>query len=171
MAHFVVDAERSKVSIEAKSNVRPIHASTNGLEGFVDIEFDAAGSVDLSTIPSGQVSLNVDRLHLGHRMDRELQKRMDTQRFPSIDCVFVNVEAALARGTYLVTFDVTWRGITRRQVHDMEVQCSDDRTVLLNGSARFDVRDFGLEPPKLLLFKVEPEVELRLEIIAVSVGG
>ena len=167
MAHYVVDAERSTVSIAAKSNVRPINASTNGLEGFVNIAFDRGGLVDLSTQPSGHVSLHVDQLHLGPRMDRELQKRLDTRRFPSIDCEFVHVEATALPGAYLVGLDVAWRGITKRQVHHMTLRCSDDRTMAMEGSATFDIRDFGLEPPKMLLFKMEPEVELRLDLTAV----
>ena len=156
------------VTIDAKSNVRPIHASTNGLKGVVDIEFDAAGAVDLSTPPSGRVSLAIDGLQLGSRMDRELQKRMDTRRFPSIECVFVNVEVSEGGGTYLVSLDVSCRGITRRQVYDMHLERLDDQTIYLKGSVRFDIRDFGLALPKLLLFKVEPEVELQLAIFAVS---
>jgi hypothetical protein len=30
----------------------------------------------------------------------------------------------------------------------------------------FDVRDFGMEPPRMLFLRVEPEVAVRVEIIA-----
>ena len=44
----------------------------------------------------------------------------------------------------------------------------DERTIRLAGASRFDIRDFGMEPPKVLLLKVEPEVEVRVEIFAVK---
>jgi hypothetical protein len=34
------------------------------------------------------------------------------------------------------------------------------------GSSRFDIREFGMEPPKMLMLRVEPEVDVRVEILA-----
>ncbi len=60
--------------IDARSNVHPIHSTTDGLEGYVDLELAAEGGVDLSATPTGKLSLSVDRLSSGNRMeDRELQ--------------------------------------------------------------------------------------------------
>ncbi len=42
----------------------------------------------------------------------------------------------------------------------------DDHTVRLDGSSTFDIRDFGMEPPRFLMLKVEPEVVVRVEIVA-----
>ena len=42
----------------------------------------------------------------------------------------------------------------------------DDRTLQLEGEHTFDIRDFGMEPPKILMLKVEPDVDVRVEIIA-----
>jgi hypothetical protein len=37
----------------------------------------------------------------------------------------------------------------------------------LDGKSHFDIREFGMEPPRMLMLKVEPEVDIRVEIIAV----
>ena len=42
----------------------------------------------------------------------------------------------------------------------------DDGTLKLEGEHTFDIRDFGMEPPKILMLKVEPDVNVRVEIIA-----
>ena len=42
----------------------------------------------------------------------------------------------------------------------------DDRTLKLEGDHTFDIRDFGMDPPKILMLKVEPNVDVRVEIIA-----
>ena len=42
------------------------------------------------------------------------------------------------------------------------------RTIRLAGESSFDIRDFGMQAPKVLLLKVEPEVEVRVEIYAVK---
>ena len=43
----------------------------------------------------------------------------------------------------------------------------DDQTIQLDGRSSFDIRDFGMQPPKVLMLKVEPEVDVRVEIFAV----
>jgi hypothetical protein len=49
----------------------------------------------------------------------------------------------------------------------MRISVLDDQTIQLDGSSRFDIREFGMEPPRMLMLKVEPEVDVRVEIIAV----
>jgi hypothetical protein len=48
----------------------------------------------------------------------------------------------------------------------MDFAFREDGTVRATGHSTFDVRDFGLEPPRILMFRVEPEVRVRVEIIA-----
>ncbi len=49
----------------------------------------------------------------------------------------------------------------------MTLRQLDDRTISLTGSSRFDIRDFGMQPPRVLLLKVEPEVDVKVEAVAV----
>jgi hypothetical protein len=50
------------------------------------------------------------------------------------------------------------------------VEVVDDDTIRLNGESTFDIRDFGMEPPRILMLRVEPEVVVRVEIVAVREG-
>ena len=70
--------------------------------------------------------------------------------------------------SYTVSGDVTFRGISRRMEDTMTIQAIDRQTIQLAGRSRFDIRDFGMEPPRVLILKVEPEVDVRVEIIAVE---
>jgi hypothetical protein len=38
--------------------------------------------------------------------------------------------------------------------------------VALSGGSRFDIRDFGMEPPKVMMLKVQPEVDVSIDIVA-----
>ena len=40
--------------------------------------------------------------------------------------------------------------------------------VTIDGSATFDVRDWGLQPPRVALLQVHPEVEVRIHLVATS---
>jgi len=168
VARYVIAPERSHVWIDARSNLHPIHSTTDGLEGFVDLELEAGGGVDMTTAPSGRLSLAVERLTSGNRMeDRELQKRIDGRRYPTIDGVL----GAMVRNgdgtSYRVSGDLTFHGVTRRLEDHMTVRRLDDQTISLDGSSRMDIRQFGMDPPRVLMLKVEPEVDIRVEIIAV----
>jgi polyisoprenoid-binding protein YceI len=167
VARYRIEPERSQVWIDARSNVHPIHSTTDGLEGYVDLEFDSGGQVNLTESPTGKLSLAVSRLSSGNRMeDRELQKRIDARRYPSIDGVLGQVERNGADGNYRVSGDIIFRGVSCHHEDDMQIRAIDDETVQLGGSSRIDIREFGMEPPRMLMLKVEPEVDIRVEIFA-----
>ncbi|MGH9056209.1 MAG: YceI family protein [Acidimicrobiales bacterium] len=170
MTRYRIVPERSRVWIEARSNVHPIHSSTDGLDGHVELELDEHGRVDSSVKPSARVSLPVARLSSGNRLEeRELKKRIDAKRFPVIDGLLDTI-AGGEDGHYQVSGDVTFRGVTRRHEDLMTVEKVDASTIQLAGSSRFDIRDFGMEPPRILVLRVEPEVDVRVEILAVQEG-
>ena len=155
MPRYRIVPERSQVTIDARSSVHPIHTRTSGLEGFVELTF-SDGRVDVGATPRGRLSLPVDRLRSGNPLeDRELRRRIDARRFPTID-----------GDQYLVGGDLTFRGETRACEAPMTISALDESTMQLTGQATFDVRDFGMEPPRILMLRVYPEVEVSVEIVA-----
>jgi polyisoprenoid-binding protein YceI len=171
VAHYRIVPERSTASIEARSNVHPIRSRTNGLEGFVDLEMGRDGTVDLSAATAARLSLPVNRLSSGNGMeDREMQRRIDARRYPTIDGVLDRLEPAGTDSTYLVSGDVTLRGVSCRHQDRMTIRLVDAHTIALAGKSRFDIREFGIEPPRILLLRVEPEVDVQVDIVAVEEG-
>jgi polyisoprenoid-binding protein YceI len=169
VTRYRIVPERSHVWIDARSNVHPIHSSTDGLEGFLELEMAPEGGVDLAVKPVAQLSLPVSRLSSGNRMeDREMQKRIDAQRYPTIVGVLDQMEKSAEDGSYRVSGDITFRGVARHCEDEMTVGAVDGQTIQLAGKSRFDIRDFGMEPPRVLILKVEPEVDVRVEILAVK---
>ena len=167
MGRYRIIPERSYVWVDARSSVHPFHAKTNGLEGFVDLEFTPEGVIDVASTTSGQLSLAVNRLSAGNPVeDRELQRRIEANRYPMIEGVLGQIVPSGGEEGYQVTGDITFRGVTRRYVDQMSVAGLDADTVQLAGKSRFDIRDFGMEPPRVLMFRMEPEVEVRVEIVA-----
>jgi polyisoprenoid-binding protein YceI len=171
VARFRIVPDRSRVWIDARSNVHPIRSSTHGLEGSIDLDLDEDGRVAFELPAVGQLSLAVERLSSGNRLeDREMQKRIDARRYPTINGVLQAIEGAGGDSSYRVSGDVTFRGVTRRCEDEMIVSAVDRNTVKLAGQSRFDVRQFGMEPPRILMLRVEPEVDVRVEIVAEREG-
>jgi polyisoprenoid-binding protein YceI len=161
--------ERSYVWVDARSNVHPIQSRTDGLEGFVDLTMGPEGGVDLTAAIAGKLSLSVSRLSSGNRLeDREMQKRIDAKRYPTIEGAIDKMERAGDDGSYRVRGDITFRGVLHTYEDEMTVHAVDDKTVQLAGKASFDIRDFGMEPPRVLMLRVEPEVDVRVEIVAIE---
>jgi polyisoprenoid-binding protein YceI len=169
---YRIVAQESTVHIGARSNVHPINTRTAGLEGFVDLEFDDDGNVDLASTPAGRLSFPVDLLRSGNPFeDRELRKRIDARHFPTIAGVMTAMAPAPQPGRYLVSGDLTFRGVTRAHTGEMDIEAVDADTIRLVGESGFDVRDFGMQPPRILMLRVEPEVTVRVELVARRATG
>jgi len=171
LTRYDIVPERSSVWIEATSNVHPIRTRTDGLEGFLDVVLGDGGHLDLDISPKGELSLSVSRLSSGNVLeDRELQRRIDARRFRTIDGRLTEMRATDRDDRYLVRGDVTFRGVTNSYEQEMTVARLDEQTLQLDGQATFDIRDFGMEPPRILMFKVRPEVDVRVEVVARKEG-
>jgi polyisoprenoid-binding protein YceI len=165
MARYTIIPERSRVWINARSSLHPIHSTTDGLEGFVDL--DADGGAVVGPHPTARLSFPVKRLSSGNRLeDRELRRRIDARRHPTISGVLTAVVPVADEGRFLVRGDLSFRGVTRSVEDYMTLTAVDDRTIRVAGESTFDVRDFGMEPPRILMLRVEPDVEVRVEIFA-----
>ena len=167
MARYRIDPARSRVAIEATSSLHPIHSETDGLEGWLELDVDGSGRVASDTVPRAHLELPVDRLRSGNAMeDRELRRRIDARRFPTITGELVAMEALGADGRYRVRGDVTFKGVTRAREDEMTVAADGDGGLRLQGSSVFDIREFGMEPPRILFVKVAPHVTVTVDIVA-----
>lgn len=167
MTRYRIDPDRSQVWIDARSNLHPIHSTSTGLEGHIDLELGGDGRIDLATTPEARLSLPVRHLSSGNRLeDGELYKRIDARRYPTIIGVLDRMDPVGGDGAYRVRGDITFRGVSRPHEDKMTVRVLDETTIELAGASRFDIREFGMEPPRVLMLRVEPEVDVRVAIVA-----
>jgi polyisoprenoid-binding protein YceI len=165
LTHYRIIPERSWVEIRARSNVHPIQTRTDGLEG--DLELDVRdGHVAVQSASAGRLSLRVDRLSSGNPLeDRELRRRIDARRYPTIEGELTGLQATNDEGRYRVRGNITFRGVTHAYEDEMTCTSGDD-LLEMAGEATFDIRDFGMEPPQILLLRVEPEVQVTVHVEA-----
>lgn len=167
LAKYRIVPGSSRVWVDAKSSVHAIKAEGDGLEGHVDLEPDESGAADSTRPTAGQLTFHVSRLSTGKGLeDREIQRLVDSRRYPTIEGSMASSKALDGNGAYRVAGDISCRGTTHRVEDQMQVDFVDDRTVRLTGQSRFDIRDYGMKPPKILMMRVEPYVDVRVEIVA-----
>ncbi len=159
---YVIDPDRSQVWIDGSSSVHPIRASATGLTGWFEAALDGAA---VSGPVAGRVEIAVDRLRSGNPLvDRETRRRVDARRHPLIVgevTALDDVDGARVE----VRGRISFRGTDRDVAGDLVVTPTTDG-VRIEGEQTFDVRNWGLDPPKLLAVRVHPEVTVRIVIEA-----
>ncbi|HEX7520842.1 MAG TPA: YceI family protein [Acidimicrobiia bacterium] len=167
MSHYRIVPDRSHVIMNARSSLHPIHTRVDGLDGYVEMEVLDGGRVNLSASPKAKLSFPVDRLTSSNLLkDRELKRRIDARRYPTINGQLGELRESEKDGHYVARGDVSFRGVTKTYEDEMAITAIDDRTLKLEGEHTFDIRDFDMEPPKILMLRVEPDVHVRVEIVA-----
>ncbi len=164
VARYTFDSARSCVWVSGRSSLHPINTETRGLTGWFEASFRDDGALDLDQRVAGQLELSVERLTSGNQLyDRELRRRIDAKRYPIIGGQVTHVVANGAHPYYLVVGDVSFHGKTRSFEHEMQITCADE-SVELSGDYVFDIREFGMKPPSMLMVRVYPEISVRVEI-------
>ena len=153
-----------------RSNVHPVHASGTRLSGFLEGDLAPDGMPDLTRPHRAVLDLPVDGIRSGNRIqDREMERRMDARRFPSIGCVVTGLEPRGAAGNYSARAELTVRGRSRKVVADVRITRQGE-SVVIDAQQTFDMRDFGIDPPRVLVLKMEPEVRVSAHIVASPVA-
>ena len=109
----------------------------------------------------------VENLRSGNRLeDRELQKRIDARRFPTIHGVLTTMRRRRPTTRYRVHGDLKFRGVTKAIEDEMTVELVDGDTP--SGSRRVDVRHPRLRDGAAAdpLLRVEPDVNVSVDIVA-----
>ena len=172
MARFEAVNGRSQLMLDAETNViHPVHTTAEELKGYFEAELAPDGSLDLSVMPRGHMEVRVENLRSDNPLlDRTMQGRLNTRRFPSIKANLVESHETGEKGQYRAVGDISFHGVTRRLKDDLHITFLDEDTVKISGETTIDVRDFDVVPPKLLFLKVEPEVKVILTFVAERVN-
>ncbi|HVP61705.1 MAG TPA: YceI family protein [Myxococcaceae bacterium] len=162
MARFRLVPEQSELWAEARSRLHPVRVHTAGLTGVVEAEFGANGAM-LAT-PT-HVELEARLLRSGHGLlDGELQRRLETRTYPRIRAELTGV--VVAGDGLRLTGALTFHGVTRSLEVDVTVRQLDPACLVIEGARVIDMREFALPPPSFLMFKVQPEVQVRARLVA-----
>ena len=171
LGRFLLDPERSAVLIDARSTVGPICFATVGLKGSLYASV-VAGILNTDTPPSGELTIDVSELRSGNKLyDAELQRRIDARRFP-IATVELSECAPSAPGSrYRLRGELTFHGISRVAEGTVCVEALGDDRLVISGEQVFDIRDFAVPSPTMLMLRIFPDVRVRLHAEAVRAGS
>lgn len=165
-SRFRLISGRSAVLLQARSNVGPIAFGATGIEGWVELVFDG-DAVSTDPCPSAHLSVDLNTLRSGKPLyDAELLRRVDARRHPTTE---VNLCEAVRIGCsdrYQVTGDLTFHDITRSITGAIAVSVPAPGRILVSGEQVFDIRDFDIAAPSVLLLRIYPDVRVQLQLEA-----
>ena len=169
-AVFRAVPERSALLVRVRSNVGPIEFGAIGLTG----TFDAPGprSSEAGAQPlHARLELRVDRLTSGNALyDAELHRRIDTRMFPTAVVELESAEELDAERRFRVGGPVTFHGVTRSLSGVVQLVAETEGHVTVTGEQVFDIRDFDVASPTMLMLKIYPDVRVYLQVEADRVG-
>lgn len=166
MPRFRVDTGRSRVDIALKVNLHPSHITATGLRGTIEGELDEQGRPQLDRPYNAELTLPVDSIRSGHGLqDREMRRRFDSSRYPEITARVTHAEPLNGDGRYRATAHLTMHGHTQEITGDVRLDI-DGGIVTVVGEQVIDVKQFGIDPPRLIVLKVESDVGVTAHIVA-----
>jgi polyisoprenoid-binding protein YceI len=167
LIRYTLDSDRSCVWVSGRSSLHPINTETRGITGWFEAASRTDGSLDLGQAVSGELELAVERLTSGNQLyDRELRRRIEARRYPIIAGRLTEIALDGAHPDYMVTGEVSFHGKTRTFSHGMQIEVGVG-DIALTGEDVFDIREFGMKPPSMLMVRVYPEIAVRVELHAI----
>lgn len=148
--------------VDARSTVGPISFGTIGVEGSLYAEF-ADGVVNTDVPPTGWLTVDVTGFSSGNNLyDAELQRRIDSRRFPTARVELVDSAPNTAGSRYRLRGELTFHGISRMAEGTVCVESLSRDRIAISGEQVFDIRDFAVPSPTMLMLRIFPDVRIRL---------
>lgn len=160
-ANFRLVPERCAVLIEVRSTVGPISFGTIDITGTIQAVVDEVLRTDTS--PTGQLTIDMRGLNSGnHFYDAELLRRIDARRFPTATVQLRECTTSGPGSRYRLAGELTFHGVTRAAEGSVTVEVKADRRLVIAGEQVFDIRDFAVPSPTVLMLRIYPDVRVRL---------
>jgi len=170
LEQFELLPDRSVILVEVRSTVGPLSFGAIGVTGMVRAAI-ARGVVHTELPPSGRLEVAVSTLSSGNSLyDAELLRRIDARRFPTAAVELRECAASSPGARYRLKGELTFHGFTRMAEGTVCVEATSDHRLVITGEQVFDIRDYAVTSPTVLMLRIYPDVRVRLHAEA-ELGG
>jgi len=175
VTRFAFVPDESRLFINASSSIHGISTDADGVEGELDLTVADDGSIDLGssvTRVTGSLRFEIERLSSGNPLyDIETERRIEAKKYPLVEATLSSLELIGPTDDqdgfrYRVEGTLAFHGVARSLGGEIGFRSIDADTVQIWGEQVIDVRDWKINPPKLGLIKVHPDVRVRLDATA-----
>jgi len=164
---FRVNGERSVILIDVRSSVGPLSFGAIGIRGSIEATL-VDGAISFAEPPAARLEVGVDGLRSGNSLyDAELLRRIDARRFPTAMIDLRDSAPIGAHDRFRLLGELTFHGVTRPIEGTVTAACSREGEIVVTGEQAFDIRDYAVESPTVLMLRIYPDVKVHLHVEAV----
>jgi polyisoprenoid-binding protein YceI len=164
-ARYVVVPDASGVLVRARSTVGPIDFATMAIDGYLEGEA-ADGAFRAEPQPRSELTLDLRLLTSGNSVyDAELARRLNLSAHPLGTIVLGGIRPLAGAGRYSVYGHLTLHGVTKMMEGSVSAVFDDEGRCSVSGEQVFDIRDFQIEAPSLLMLRIFPDVRVNLTLL------
>ena len=162
ITRYRLSPEQSTVTIVGETSLHPITVNVTP-DGWLEASLEDGNFVPASHL-RGEVEIAVIEFRSGNPLvDRETRRRLNSKRYPTIRGELTEV-VDLSGPTATVKGTITFLGRDVELEGDISLIDDGASTCHLAGSGQMDVQWWGLEPPTLLVLKMEPIVTVSVDL-------
>ncbi len=174
---FTLDPERSAVLLEVRSSVGPLCFGAVGVTGWLEAVV-AGGRVHAGTpapqggpAAQGELVVELEALRSGNSLyDAELMRRVEARRYPTATVRLGGCAPTGLGSRYNLEGELAFHGVARQVRGAVSGEPAAGGRLLVTGEQVFDIRDFGLPSPTVLMLRIYPDVRVRLQVEATPVA-
>ena len=172
MPRFDVVPAESRLWVRAHSSIHTIESVSKGIEGFIDAEVHEDGRFDTSSQTSARIDVPIQSLTTGNLIyDREIYRSVGARMHPVVTGELAFLQETDDSGRYRITGELTFRGLTRTYTDHMTLDCDPSGRIRLEGECRIDLTDFAFQPPRFMMLRVHPEIDVRMVLVAEALAS
>ncbi|MGI9647765.1 MAG: YceI family protein [Acidimicrobiia bacterium] len=160
---YRISTVQSTVTLVGETSLHPITVNVTPAGWLEATVVD--GTFEPDSEIAGAVKIAVIEFRSGNPLvDRETRRRLNAKRYPTINGEVTGV-VALDGPKATVTGNVVFLGQEVELEGDISIADHSDDSLRLTGSGQMDVQWWGLEPPTLLVLKMEPVVTVSIDLV------
>ena len=161
---FLIDESAATVVFTASSSVHPIR-SVGSVAGWIEAGVDSDGSLGAKDL-GGYLEVPLGGLSSGNPLiDREMKRRLGSGSSPMITATLEQT-LRVERATATITGTIELLGASTLVEGEIILLPG----LRVSGTGEFDVRWWGLEPPRLLMLRVDPIVTVEIDAPLIADG-
>jgi len=154
--------DRSVVLIDVRSTVGPLSFGAIGLTGTIRAAI-VAGTLRTDPAPAAHLEIDMSGLRSGNSVyDAELRRRIDARQYPRATVDLSGCTASGVESLYRVTGELIFHGVSRPADGMVRLEVSTDGRLVISGEQVFDIRDYAVPSPTVLMLRIYPDVRVRL---------
>jgi polyisoprenoid-binding protein YceI len=162
---FIIVPSASHVELESRTSLHTVNGRCTGLSGYLDAAWQG-DTLSLDPEPHLHLELPVESLRSANAaQDAEMKKFLGSRAHPSITAQLRKIEPLPERDRYSVRGTITVKGMSAEYDGQITLHRSGNRLVV-DGVETINIKRLGLEPPKIMMFKVSAFVKAALHLVA-----